>query len=1359
MTRWPRVALAAAALLAAGLACRDAVGPGARAMRSASLSIVAPADLIAPDGGRLEVDNGLVRITRADGTVALERPFDFPAGQQAVQLTLDIPLNQPTESFTAGIRLFNGTTLLFQTSGPITVSFGSDNPSPQLPTLVYAGPGSSVTSLTLAPRDTVLTAGDSVRFRSTALAGQQPVSAFFVNLETSDPQVPVGVNGFVVAPNRRATLRVRGLVFGTTVRDSTTLTIVPRPSVVAAVAGNAQVGTVGTALSTPLRVRVSAPDGFGVPNVPVAFATSTAGASVATPAVRTDANGFAETIATLGPAAGPQGFTATVAGLAPVAFAATATAGALASLQVTTAPPATVFAEQPFDVAVLGLDALNNPTPLPTPVTVAFGTRPGTATLGGTVSVTPSGNTATFTALRASRPGTGGTLRISAGAIQVTTSAFAVINGPATLLSLEVGTPPAAAPAGGTLADSLVYRLLDDRNVPIAGATMSFTLGGQVGTVGRTTAITDTAGRGSPGPWRLASLAGANTLRANVGALQSGLLSVTGTAGTLASLAFTTAPPASVRAEAPFTVVVEGRDATGNPVALPTPVSVAFGTVPGIATLGGVTSVTPVGAAATFDALRASRPGTGGTLVVTAGAFTATSPAFDVTVGPVAAVVVASGAPPASAVVGTALPDSIVWRVVDDRAVPISGQTMTFALSGQIGTLGRLSAVTDTAGRASAGPWTLATTAGSNTLTATVGVVQGPGIFVTGTAGAPATVGAVAGNAQTATVNTAVATAPRVRVNDASGNPVPGAAVTFAVTSGGGSITGATATTDAAGLATVGSWTLGTTAGANSLTATVGALPPATFTATGTAGAPTVMDIGAPAGGTQTGTAGQPVAVNPTVRLRDAFGNAVPGVTVTFAVTGGGGTVSGATVVTDVAGVAAVGGWTLGPTPGTNTLRATAGALVADFTATSGTLVATRLIPAVLEGLASRAGQPTPGPIAIFTETSGGVRVPGTLVRYWVIGANGQQLAGTAGTVTSDASGIASIPPFVVSTEPGSYLLNLRSAQASNGVTISVAGDPATLAPFGSTSITVAAGAPFPEALEASVFDAIGSNVPQAAVIVSRSAPDAIGPAAQNASAVFLRTSDASGRVSFTETAPAQPGTYTYRMVVDGAVPTTFVVRVTGPAGGATRLLSPAQGDGQRTAAGTAPTLAPQFLLTDVSGTPAAGETVTFDRVDPSGAVTPAGSAVTDATGVVTLPGPFVTSATPGLNQIVATAAGARPAFVSVSGYGPIAVLLRVLPSTYLPQATGTLAAPAPIVRAVDVNGTPVPGVLLTVTNTQPGPLVDPITLPVRFVTTDATGAASLSFPIGVRDGLNTMTFSVGAVVLQFVIQGLPPGG
>ena len=82
-------------------------------------------------------------------------------------------------------------------------------------------------------------------------------------------------------------------------------------------------------------------------------------------------------------------------------------------------------------------------------------------------------------------------------------------------------------------------------------------------------------------------------------------------------------------------------------------------------------------------------------------------------------------------------------------------------------------------------------------------------------------VAAYAGSNQAAMAGTNVPTRPAVRVLDGNGAAVVGRSVTFAVATGGGSVTTATVNTDASGIATVGSWTLGATAQLNTLTATV----------------------------------------------------------------------------------------------------------------------------------------------------------------------------------------------------------------------------------------------------------------------------------------------------------------------------------------------------------------------------------------------------------------------------------------------------------------------------------------------------------------------------------------------------------
>jgi hypothetical protein len=70
-----------------------------------------------------------------------------------------------------------------------------------------------------------------------------------------------------------------------------------------------------------------------------------------------------------------------------------------------------------------------------------------------------------------------------------------------------------------------------------------------------------------------------------------------------------------------------------------------------------------------------------------------------------------------------------------------------------------------------------------------------------------------------------------VQVKDLNGQPVAGITVTFAVATGGGTLVGANAVSNADGLARPSSWTLGA-AGAQSVTATTAGAAMLTFNAT-----------------------------------------------------------------------------------------------------------------------------------------------------------------------------------------------------------------------------------------------------------------------------------------------------------------------------------------------------------------------------------------------------------------------------------------------------------------------------------------------------------------------------------------------
>lgn len=270
-------------------------------------------------------------------------------------------------------------------------------------------------------------------------------------------------------------------------------------------------------------------------------------------------------------------------------------------------------------------------------------------------------------------------------------------------------------------------------------------------------------------------------------------------------------------------------------------------------------------------------------------------------------------------------------KVTDTHGNPVAGVAVLFTVTAGGGTVSNggpagssASVNTDASGFATLTTWTLGTTAGTsnNTIDAT-----SPGLpTVTFTAsadpGAPANIAKNAGDGQSAVVNTNVATAPQVKITDTYGNVVPGVSVTFAPASGGGSVTGGSQVTDAGGLATVGSWKLGTAVGANTLTATAGALN-TTFNATATPDVPAI--ITKTSTDPQTGTVGVAVGSPPAVHVTDQFNNPTPGITVNFVVIGGGGSTTGASPSTNASGNATIGSWTPGSTaPGPNQLSATA---------------------------------------------------------------------------------------------------------------------------------------------------------------------------------------------------------------------------------------------------------------------------------------------------------------------------------------------------------------------------------------------------------------------------------------------------
>jgi invasin-like protein/filamin/ABP280 repeat protein/Big-like domain-containing protein len=271
---------------------------------------------------------------------------------------------------------------------------------------------------------------------------------------------------------------------------------------------------------------------------------------------------------------------------------------------------------------------------------------------------------------------------------------------------------------------------------------------------------------------------------------------------------------------------------------------------------------------------------------------------------------------------GEPLGDSLVVRVVDGFRDPVAGVEVTWTADVG-GSVSPATSVTSANGEAGTQRM-LGTALGTYVTTAELrGIENAPEPAVFLATGVAARLELAVAPPAVATASVPLSPQPVLQLQDADGNDVAreGVAVTVQISNGGGTLAGANATSDATGRVTFTDLTIGGSPGPRTLAFTADGFASATAVVALGVGAPAAME--AAAGGGQSAAVATAVAVPPAVLVRDADGNPLAGIPVTFRVTGGGGRLTGATPVTGADGVAAVGGWTLGQKAGANALAAT----------------------------------------------------------------------------------------------------------------------------------------------------------------------------------------------------------------------------------------------------------------------------------------------------------------------------------------------------------------------------------------------------------------------------------------------------
>ena len=276
----------------------------------------------------------------------------------------------------------------------------------------------------------------------------------------------------------------------------------------------------------------------------------------------------------------------------------------------------------------------------------------------------------------------------------------------------------------------------------------------------------------------------------------------------------------------------------------------------------------------------------------------------------------------------------------------------------------------------------------------------------------------------------------RVRDREQDNKPLEGVKVTFTVLTGGGSPSTTTAVTDQSGLAKS-TLTLGDEPGTNTVEVRAeGVSKVVTFSAEATLSAPTPTSLSIISGDNQEGLTGEPLT-NPFVtEVRDQHGDPMEGVTVTFTVLTGSGTLSAGAVTTDANG-RAESTFTFGTDPGTVTIEASVEGIVqpATFNAEATLPPPTPTSLSIISGgnQEGLTGEPLANPFIVQVHDQYGNPMAGVPVTFTVRETDGML---TDATVITNTNGEAQ-STLTLGTEAGAYTVEVSAEGITDIVSFS----------------------------------------------------------------------------------------------------------------------------------------------------------------------------------------------------------------------------------------------------------------------------------------------------------------------------------
>jgi hypothetical protein len=484
------------------------------------------------------------------------------------------------------------------------------------------------------------------------------------------------------------------------------------------------------------------------------------------------------------------------------------------------------------------------------------------------------------------------------------------------------------------------------------------------------------------------------------------------------------------------------------------------------------------------------------TVTATAGSVTSAPRTLTITTGSAASLVVVAGSNQ-STTVGTSFGTQFQVKALDTGSNPVPGYNVTFTSPASGASCGYPSSNTTsitTDGNAVATVSCVANgTQGTYSVTASGNGVSPVTIMsLTNQVGSAATLTVVAGSPQSATVNTAFATAFQVKLTDAGSNPISGQTITFTAPGSGatGNFSGsatATATTNASGIATAPGFTAGMQAGSYQVTASALSLNTG-LVVTNTAGPAALMTI--TAGNNQSTAVGMAFATALAVKVTDQYQNPLSGIAVTFAPPGSGATGSfaaGATVNTNASGIATAPTFMANGAPGAYQVTATAGSLSQSFSLSNLAGAAANLTIVSGNGQSTAIGTAFAAPLVVRVTDALNNPLQNVAVTFTPPSSGASGTFASSATVTTDAAGIATAPVYTANNIAGPNAPRASAGSLSQTFNLTnLPGPPATITPTG-TPQTAVISQPYATVFSVRIADA--SNNPISGQSVTFTAP------------------------------------------------------------------------------------------------------------------------------------------------------------------------------------------------------------------------------------------------------------------------------